>query len=1251
MEPLIDPRWQRIEEIFEAALDLPPEERPAYLDRVCEDQELRGELERLLAADAKAEGFLDPPSIASTMAIPAAAAPPEAIKPAPGEVLAGRFRVVRFIASGGMGEVYEAEDLELGQRVAIKTVRSEIVADAAAMDRFRREVRLARQVTHPSVCRSFDIFHHRPDPSSASGSDAPALTFLSMELLQGETLSDRLRRRGRLSPAEALPIVDQITSALAVAHDQGIVHRDLKSANVVLEPRQRGLRVVVTDFGLARLGEGSEEARITATGMVLGTPAYMAPEQLQGGEITAATDVYALGVLMYEMVTGRLPFEGQGAMAMSVRRITEEPPTPRSLVEDLDRRWERTILRCLRRQPEQRFATVGDVARSLAGESVTAVPSGQARLRWVPAALLAFAVLVVVVWGALRPASETEPSLVDVTPRRAVAVLGFKNLSGRDDSAWLATALAEMLTTELAAGEQLRAIPGENVARMKLELALPEVASLARDTLVQIRRHLDSDLLVMGSYFVSAAGAGSRVRVDLRLEDVASGETIALFTEEGSEAELLELVSRSGRRLRDELGIASLSDTDAGRVRAALPGRPEAARLYARGLAQLRLFDALQARELLSEAARLEPEAALVHAALAEAWSALGYDAEAAAVAKRAFDLSLDLVREERLLVEGRYRQAIRAWDRAIEIYRALSEFFPDNVEYGLRLAAVHTAAGRGDDALATLVELRRLPAAAGEPRIALAEARAAYSLSDFRRARTAAEQAVEHGESRGARWLAAHGHLEVGRSRWRLGELDAAADAARDAERLYVALGDRAGVADVLNLLANVAENRGQLEEAATAYKSALSTYRQIGHQAGEATVLNNLALVLDRQGDQPGARALHEQALAIDRAIDNKQGVALVLHNLAMLQAADGDLAGAEEHYSQALAIAREIGDRSQETRSLASLGSVLRRRGDLDGAYARYQESLAIAREIGDRQGIGIRLSNLAIVLWQRGDLDGAVERVRESLAVIRELGDPARVARRLNNLAFLLHKRGDLADAEQAYEEAAEIHLQIDDPGWRARVLSGWGNLLLTRGELAAARQRFEEGLALRRELGGSERIAIGQQDLAALALAEGEPEAAAAFAGEAAAELAAGGSGDGEIATRLLLAQAQLRSGRPGDARRAVARAQELASGSQDPEIRQRLLLVAAEVEAAAGETEAAVARLEAALAESLAVKLAELGLEARLALAEIALTTGAVDARGRLASVATDARAKGFALIAARASAAQTGVDRKTSSR
>src|SRR5277367_121404 len=243
-------QWENVKALFEIALEKAPAERTPFLVGAAQDSAVRLEVERLLAHHVESGGFLSNPAAG---AIPnpnaktvSATAPSQSFLA--GDLVAERFRIIRFLARGGMGEVYEAEDIELRERVALKSIRGEQLHDGKALDRFKREVHLARKVTHPNVCRIFDLFRQ---PSYADGGSGPnTVVFVAMELLEGETLSEFLRRQPRLSVDDARPIALQLAAGLGAAHSAGILHRDFKPANVLLVPKGKGLRAVITDFGI-----------------------------------------------------------------------------------------------------------------------------------------------------------------------------------------------------------------------------------------------------------------------------------------------------------------------------------------------------------------------------------------------------------------------------------------------------------------------------------------------------------------------------------------------------------------------------------------------------------------------------------------------------------------------------------------------------------------------------------------------------------------------------------------------------------------------------------------------------------------------------------------------------------------------------------------------------------------------------------------------------------------------------------------
>ena len=1095
---------------------------------------------------------------------------------APGELGAGRFRIVRFLAQGGMGQVYEADDLELHESVALKTVRSE-TSDERTLARFKREIHLARRVTHPNVCRTFDVFRHQPE-------DGPATLVLAMELLRGETLAARIRRAGPLAPAEALPLARQMAEALAAAHRAGVVHRDFNPKNVMLVPSPEGTRAVVTDFGLA-LAHADERPR-SETGFAAGTPAYMAPEQVAGDEVTVAADVYAFGVVLFEMVTGRWPFQGDSPVATAVKRLQEAPPSPRLHVPDLDPHWEAAILRCLARSPAARFAEARDAVRAL---EPPAPRRAHNRAALAGVAVLALVLLALAVQG-LR-SWLGRPGGPGAVARPAVAVLGFQNLSGRPESAWLSTAFAEMLTTELAAGQGLRAIPGETVARAKTELALPEARSLAPATLRRLRGLLAADYVVVGSYSAPGGPAG-RLRLDVLLQDAAGGETVAAVAETGSEAELFELVARTGAALREELGMADLSARERRGTRAARPADPRSARLYAEGLARLRAADFPAARDRLRAAVAAQPGFPLAHAALARAWAEMGYDGRAAAAAERAFELSGDLAREDRLLVEGQYREATNAWPRAVDIYRTLWGFFPDNLEYGLRLARAETAAGMPAAALETVAELRALPAPhAGDPRIDLAEAEAARALSDSERQLAAARRAAAEARQRGARVLVAEAEMAAG----------------------------------------TALRNLGRPVEALAAHAGAAEICRGVGDRACLARALRQQAVTRTDLGELARAERLYREALALARGVGDREGVAAALNNLGIVRRRQGDLEGAARFTREALAVFRELGDRELQARSLVTLANVLAERGDLAAAETAYDEALALKRAIGDEAGAARVLGNLADLRLVQGDIAAARRLFGEALAADRASKDRNGVVTDLLGLGEVALLAGDLAGARARWQEAL-----AEAQGIRHRSLAAWaheglGRARLAGGDPAAAERHHRAALRLRTASDEAALAAASRVSLGRVALARGEAAGAERAARQAAAE--ADENAEVEVAAACLLAESLLAQGRPAQARREVARALEQATAAVPLALRLAAALAQGRAEAAAGDRAAGRQRLAATQHAAAAAGLALVDLEARLELARLDRDPA------RLAALGDEARRRGHLLLAGRAAA------------
>ena len=336
-------RWEAVKSVFLEAMTLPPSDRAALLERLQHsDRELYDLVDDLLSASADKGPDLFKPCWLPGPGI----CVPHALEP--GRKLNGRFEIVGFLGAGGLGEVYRAFDHEQSIFVAVKTLHPGLVWDRSAVAMLKNEVNTARSVTHPNVCRLYD-FH------PAANSDSPP--FVTMEFLDGRTVAQRLRAQGPFSTEVARLLVDQMLAALDAAHQKGIVHRDFKTANVMLVDDDK--LALVMDFGLAREAKPGRDLLSTLeSNPFAGTPAYMSPEQLRGEKATCLSDVHAVGVVLFEMITARLPFTGTSPLEIASRRLNDDAPSPRRFCARLDRCWEYTIIQCLSREPARRPPTV-----------------------------------------------------------------------------------------------------------------------------------------------------------------------------------------------------------------------------------------------------------------------------------------------------------------------------------------------------------------------------------------------------------------------------------------------------------------------------------------------------------------------------------------------------------------------------------------------------------------------------------------------------------------------------------------------------------------------------------------------------------------------------------------------------------------------------------------------------------------------------------------------------------------------------
>jgi serine/threonine protein kinase len=1138
-------RWQQVKTLFETAREAPAAERERLLTE-SGDLELAREVRALLQAYDESGEFLEDSALESGAALVADRIPSPMLG-----VRVGAYRITRQVGEGGMGVVYEAEraDGQFHQRVAIKILRTWKMS-GVDISRFRAERQILASLDHPHIARLLD-----------GGSTADGLPFYAMEFVEGRYLDDFCRE---LPVEERLKLMRKVCDAVEYAHQRAIIHRDLKPANILVT---KDGSPKLLDFGIAKVLEAEGARTLTLTSNRAATPYYASPEQLQGGTITCATDIYSLGVLLYELLSGAHPHRtSSDAIHVVTAAICEqdpEPPSKRVESPAWTRDLDRVVLKAMSRNPAERYASAAElsdeIGRYLDRQPVRARTgslrrdvSRTFRRRWpaiaAAAAVVAFAVALA--WSKWAPAPTR-------APRRSLAVMGFQNLSGRPDASWIATAVAEMLATDLASSERIRVVSADTVNRVKSELSVPDSPEERREVIDRLRTNLGVDYFVTGSYFAPPEGTDSTMRLFVRLQDAHTGQILAGASETGTAAQLPSLVSDAIGELLRNREWSDVARTRSARA-LALFRNPDSARLYAQGLEQMRHFDPAGAREPLRRAAEADPSNPLAHSAYSEALRALGYEELAREQSKQAYDLSAALSREDRLLVTARYHETSNEWSQAAADYHALWDLFNDNPEYGLKLARSQSEAGKPADALATLQTLRAMPGGnAGDPRIDLEESYAAGIQSDYNRKLAASTRAYNTAARMNARVLAADASLDQGDALYGLSRLD----------------------------------------DSLAAYRVAEATSRDLGDTFGMANIILRQGRLFWSKGDYNSAKGYDERALALFEQIGNKHSVSVALNNLALVTRGHGDLEGGLRMFEQSIAIDREIGDKKGLTAALTNAGNLLRRLNRQDEARRYFEECLAIAAQLNDQEQVARSHITLSLLEIDAGNLVSSLDHVRQALSITERTKNQRLHAVALQNLGDVKLAQADYPGARQAYEDSVGLSRTLKSGQYIAD-----GNLTLA--EIAIAQKDFDAAARFLAEARDYYTQQKQKNGLFEAQLMEARLHIAQAKAGgteqsieEAAAGFQALHLPARQTASYSFLAQAYLAQRKPAQARQAIARGRAAFEQTHDFQERMRYRVTAAR---AAGDPQA----LRSLIAELESKNWSALSAEARAALGE-----------------------------------------------
>jgi DNA-binding winged helix-turn-helix (wHTH) protein/tetratricopeptide (TPR) repeat protein len=650
---------------------------------------------------------------------------------------------------------------------------------------------------------------------------------------------------------------------------------------------------------------------------------------------------------------------------------------------------------------------LGDVSAETSQTVISIVPNGIVRHpNSSSRKMVLFASAALVLLGLAAGAwLWTRHSPSQVTKRRSVAVLRIRDLSKGSSEAWLQTALPEMLTSELASGGKLHAIPAEDVVRWRSDLGTASESPRYADLLHQARSSFGADTFVIGSYVTTGTCPECRVRVDLGLFDAGTGDRLATIIDEGPEQDLLDLTTRLGGKLRAGMGVGG---TPTGPLPWPAPG---AAREYTEGLNALRRIDPISAKDHLQAAVNADPGNALTHSALAEAWTALGYGLRANDESRRAYELSSSLGRLDQLGIEARYRLSAHEWDRAIEIYQSIFRLFPDSLEDGLNLARAQWRAMKVADVSATLSILRRLPKPAGnDPRIDALEAQNAGMARDYAKTRDYARRSAKEAKARGAQFMFARARLLEGGAMQSMGDQNFYA-VQTEGRKVCESIGDRQCVSMAWRIRGNERFYTAHFAEAQEAYQQGLSVARELGDRAEMANLLQGLSIVA-------------ESNLEWDQA---------------------------EQNLLEALSLKKETGyNPSQVQEQLAEL---YLRLGRLSDAARTAEEALSEAHKTNAREDIGELYLVQSSLARLHGRLDIAQELGEKAIAELRASNSSGILAVALAAVSSTLTARGDLQNAEKLL-----VGANASD------YLEGQGRIELARAELLLAKGQFQQGAA-------------------------------------------------------------------------------------------------------------------------------------------------------------------------------------------
>jgi serine/threonine protein kinase/tetratricopeptide (TPR) repeat protein len=1002
-----------------------------------------------------------------------------------GSILGQRYEIMSILGVGGMGAVYQARDLELSRTVALKVIRPDLAGNQSIIDRFKQELILATQVTHRNVVRIYDL------------GESDGMKFITMEFVEGQDLRSLIFDKTKLPPKEAVEIMQQVCRALEAAHAVGVIHRDLKPQNIM---RDVNGRIVVMDFGLARTlgGDG-----MTQSGALVGTMEYMSPEQALAKELDQRSDIFSLGVIFYELLSGAIPFRADSALASLIKR-TQERVVPVSELDDtIPGPLSAIVSRCLERDLDVRYQNASELLadldawqghRSLSQAPVSVIiraPSLWARRKsWLLGGAGAL-VLLLAIGGYLvfRGSDKGGHSASVLTPAasaRTLAVLPLHNASGDPKLDWLGAYVADTLSTDIGQSSQLHNLPSDRMHQVLSDLQVSSGSSIDPDTLRHIVELTGSDVAVSGQY----VRLGDQIQIAATVQDFKRDRTTTVQTTAANDQQLPAAIDALADKIRSSLDFSS-SQIKELKAQAFKPTSEsiEALRDYEQGVGQLRTGRNLDANKSFTAAVNADPQFALAYSALGQTQAALGHQADAEQSSRRASELANtgNLPQVEKYLIDASRATILGDTKKAIGIYENLAQALPGNVDIEYALGAVYSDSGDYTKAREQFAKILQT-----DPKnvIALWQSGVVEFLSGH-------PQAALEPLSKGA-YLTVDNQeqhamilLSMGIAYNRLHKEDEALKNFADAVAISEKIGQKRAVAAGLDETAQIQLDMGKPDAALANYKKALALFQEIGSNKEAGDALIDMATLYQSRGDNDQALTLFRQALQIERDAGDHNYEALCLSSIAELNLAKGDIESSFTYFQQALQIGEKLGVPDRIAEALQGLGDAYTLSGQYDEALSSLKRALDTWRGAANPFGIASTQRQMGLVFGNQSRFGAAVDSIQQSVKGFHDLGDKSSdAATALQNLGEALAKAGRGDDAAAPIAEAEGMVRELKNDTLMAKILGTKSDIAFYRGDYAAAAGFFQSALQAATKGGERNTIFEAKLNLARVAIAQG-----------------------------------------------------------------------------------------------------------------------------------------------------------------